>query len=242
MTSWLCMPCPAMAGAPLATLVRPACHGTRGNGNRWQANCPATRIPGRPASTAGANTPGRGACPPARHPVTILTRLGRTDRPTLRPIPGAAVIPSQPCISAAVCAFSVTSRVTQRDGVAGRGHAGKPHLAAPRRPGTHWRAPPRRSGGGPDRLPKPGSLDAAGAGTLPPAPDHPGSPGIRSAAGHPGDVLEFLQHRTSRPGLPAHPCAVTHDQPYREGRRAACGMHGGRGCQRHVLQLLFPGL
>ena len=28
----------------------------------------------------------------------------------------------------------------------GRGHAGKPHLAASRRPGTHWRAPPRRSG------------------------------------------------------------------------------------------------
>jgi hypothetical protein len=37
----------------------------------------------------------------------------------------------------------------------------------------------------------------------------------------------------SRPGLPAHPCAVTHDQPYREGRRAACGMHDGRGYQRH---------
>jgi hypothetical protein len=62
--------------------------------------------------------------------------------------------------TAAVCAFSVTSRVTQRDGVVGRGHAGKPHLAAPRRPETHWRAPPRRSGG-PDRLPKPGSLDDA---------------------------------------------------------------------------------
>ena len=26
---------------------------------------------------------------------------------------------------------------------------------------------------------------------------------------------------------------VTHDQPYREGRRAPRGMHDGRGCQRH---------
>ena len=89
---------------------------------------------------------------------------------------------------------------------------------------------------GADRLPKPGSLDAAGAGTLPPAPDHPRSPGIRSAAGHPGDVLEFLQHRTSRPGLPAHPRAVTHDQPYREGRRAACGMHDGRDISATAIQ------
>jgi len=40
------------------------------------------------------------------------------------------------------------------------------------------------------------------AGTLPPAPDHPGSPGIRSAADHPGDVLEFLQHRGVPAGAP----------------------------------------
>ncbi|HET7072491.1 MAG TPA: hypothetical protein VFI55_00200, partial [Mycobacterium sp.] len=40
----------------------------------------------------------------------------------------------------------------------------------------------------------------------------------------------------SRPGLPAHPCAVTHDQPYREGRRAACGMHGGRDISATAIQ------
>ena len=58
-----------------------------------------------------------------------------------------AVTHPQPLRTAAVCAFSITSRVTQRDGGTARGDAGKPHLAAPRRPGTHWRAPPRRSGG-----------------------------------------------------------------------------------------------
>ena len=65
----------------------------------------------------------------------------------------------EPSISAAVCAFSLASRITQCDGVAGRGHAGKPHLAAP--------GDRERTGGlrhdvpGPERLPKPGSLDDA---------------------------------------------------------------------------------
>jgi hypothetical protein len=116
--------------------------------------------------------------------------------------------------------------------VAGRGHAGKPHLAAPRRPGTHWRAPPRRSGGltacrslarwmipglAPFRLPRitPG-LQASGR-----------QPAIQETS------LSSCSIGASRPGLPAHPCAVTHHQPYREGRRTACGMHDGRGYQRH---------
>ena len=109
----------------------------------------------------------------------------------------------------------MTSSVTQRDGGTGRGHAGKPHLAAPRRPGTHWRAPPRRSGGLTARRSLarwmiPGWHPSA-------CPDQPGSPGIRSAADHPGAVLELLQHRGVPAGAPAHPCAVTHDQPYRGG-------------------------
>ena len=37
-------------------------------------------------------------------------------------------------------------------------------------------------------------------------------------------------------GLSAHPCAVTHDQPYREGRGAACGMHDGRDISATAIQ------
>ena len=58
-------------------------------------------FPGSGSEYGWREHPGPGRVPaPARHPVTILTRLGRTDRPTLRPIPGAAIMPSQPCISA----------------------------------------------------------------------------------------------------------------------------------------------
>jgi hypothetical protein len=134
--------------------------------------------------------------------------------------------------SAAVCAFSVTSRATQRDGVAGRGHAGKPHLAAPRRAGTHWRAPPRRSGG----LTACRSLARwmiPGLASFPPARITPGL----QASGRQPAIQETSSNScsigASRTRLPAHPCAVTHDQPYGEGRRAACGMHDGRGYQRH---------
>jgi hypothetical protein len=125
----------------------------------------------------------------------------------------------------------VTSHVAQRDGVAGRGHAGKPHLA-PRRPGTHWRAPPRRSGGltacrSPARWMLPGLAPFRLPRITPRVSRHPaGSRPSRRRPRVPAASDVPAEARRS-------PCAVTHDQPYREGRRAACGMHGGRGCQRH---------
>jgi hypothetical protein len=79
----------------------------------------------------------------------------------------------------------------------------------------------RRDVPGPDRLPKPGSLDDARL-----APFR--LPRITRVSRHPA-IQETSSSScsigASRPGLPAHPCAVTHDRPYREGRRAACGMH-----------------
>jgi hypothetical protein len=187
----------------------------------------ALQAPSTRCSAAAASATSAGA---------RLAHLCRSDRGHRIPGTGALLRPSAHLltafISAAVCAFSVTSRVAQRDGVAGRGHAEKPHLAAPRRPGTHWRAPPRRSGGltacrSLARWMMPGWHPSACPGS-PRVPRHPvGSrpsrrrPRVPAASGRPGR------------GSPAHPCAVTHDQPYREGRRAACGMHDGRGCQRH---------
>src|SRR5215472_8282629 len=61
-------PAPRHGRALARHLIWPACRGTRGERNRWHVYRPAARIfPARPASTAGANTPGR-------HPATTLTR------------------------------------------------------------------------------------------------------------------------------------------------------------------------
>jgi hypothetical protein len=158
-------------------------HKSSHQGKPWPAPASVkptpTRSSRRPADTArtswrcgdpDANRAGR-LPRPTRQPAQadrIPAPLPHPRRQRRDPTPNSPICALQesgaagpePRRSAAVCAFSVTSRVTQRDGVAGRGHAREPHLAAPRRPGTHWRAPPRRSGG-PDRLPKPGSLDDA---------------------------------------------------------------------------------
>jgi hypothetical protein len=81
----------------------------------------------------------------------------------------------------------------------------------------------------PDRLPKPGRSMIPGW-HPPPAPDHPRSPGTRPPRSRPR-----VPAASGRPGWSntAHPCAVTRDHPYREGRQAPCGMHDGRRRQRH---------
>ena len=158
-----------------------------------------TSAPGRPATCSNAR-----ARPISRH------RSSRYGSP-----PSRSQASIRPHRTAGVCAFSVTSRVTQRDGGTGHGHAGKPHLAAPRRPGTHWRAPPRHSGGL-TACRSPGPLDDSRRAPFA-CPGSPVSPGTRPAAGHPGTVLELLQHQGVPAGPPAHPCAVTHDQPYVAG-------------------------
>jgi hypothetical protein len=91
----------------------------------------------------------------------------------------------------------------------------------------------RRDVPGPDRLPKPGSLDDA---RLAPFRLPRITPGLQASGRQPAiqeTSLSSCSIGASRPGLPAHPCAVTHHQPSREGRRTACGMHDGRGYQRH---------
>jgi len=53
-------------GAALATLVRPACHGTRGNGNRRHAHCPAARISRLAQRVRPTRTPRPGRVPARR--------------------------------------------------------------------------------------------------------------------------------------------------------------------------------
>jgi len=122
---------------------------------------------------------------------------------SVRPRPPKSQLPY--CArTAAVRAFSVTSHVTQRDGVAGAR--------------TCWEAAPccapatgnalagsAATFRGPDRLPKPGSLDAAGL-----APFRlPGiTPGLQASGRQPA-IQETSSSSCSTgaswPGLPAHP-------------------------------------
>jgi len=100
--------------------------------------------------------------------------------------------------TAAACAFSLTSRITQRDGTIGRDAPGSRTLLYPGDPGPHRPAPPRRSRAC-GRLPEPGLLDDSGLASAsrpriargPQAPGRqPGHPGARSsspaASGRPG--------------------------------------------------------
>ena len=185
---------------------------------------PQRTSPGNPGSGPEHETP---AAATAKTPLQI-TCPRRGSGP-------AAVTAKTPKMgletTAAVCVFSVTPCVTERDSGTGRGQAGKPHLAAPRRPGTRWRAPPRRSGGmtacrSLARWTIPGWHPSA----------CPGSPRVprHAAGGRPSRSRPRTPAAPGHPGrAPAHPCAVTRDQRYREGRRAPYGMHDGRGCQRH---------
>jgi hypothetical protein len=60
----------------------------------------------------------------------------------------------KPRRTAGVCAFSLTSRITQRDGRTGRDAPGSRTLLYPGDPGPHRPAPPRRSRAS-GRLPEP---------------------------------------------------------------------------------------
>jgi hypothetical protein len=124
---------------------------------------------------------------------------------------------------AGVCAFSLTSRITQRDGTTGARRTGQPHPPVPRRPGT-----------------APAGSTATFTGVRPPAgtpacpmipgwrpPPGPGSPGVRRhPAGSPA-IPEPGPRARRHPGAPAGPpftpCAVTLDQLHRQedGPRAA---------------------
>jgi hypothetical protein len=124
-----------------------------------------------------------------------------------------------------VRAFSPTSRITQRDGRAGRGRAGQPH--PPGDPGPQRAAPPRHSGdlAGRPRLP----LDESRAGVRPtrpriaqglqalrPASRPSESPSSRTRR-HPGVPAGALTHALRRDPRPASPPRAT--VPVRHARR-----------------------
>ena len=86
--------------------------------------------------------------------LTLITSSGRhIMRRSVRQAPSAAS--TRPLRrTAGVCAFSLTSRITQRDGTTGRDAPGSRTLLYPGDPGPHRPAPPRRSRAS-GRLPEP---------------------------------------------------------------------------------------
>ena len=146
---------------------------------------------------------------PDRGVTMTITSIG-VGHPQPRPIiqfcAPRRITPARPPTDAgkaAPCAFSLTIRITQRDG-------GQDTDA----PGSRTHVP------GPGRQPEPRPLDEPGLASVPPiarglqAPGlQPGRPGARprasAASRHPADA-------------PAHPCAVTSDQLHRrsDGPRA----------------------
>lgn len=86
--------------------------------------------------------------------LTLITSSGRhIMRRSVRQAPSAAST-RPPRRTAGVCAFSLTSRITQRDGTTGRDAPGSRTLLYPGDPGPHRPAPPRRSRAS-GRLPEP---------------------------------------------------------------------------------------
>jgi hypothetical protein len=108
-----------------------------------------------------------------------------------------------PCRSAAPCAFSLTTRITQRDGRQGTDA-----------PGSRTHVP------GPGRQPEPGRWMSPGWRPSPRSPAVSGHPADSPAV--PESVLEPRRHQGIPAGAPAHPCAVTRSQLHRrsDGPRA----------------------
>jgi hypothetical protein len=164
----------------------------------------------------------RQPCQPGRSAYRSIYSA-RHRRRSVRPRPGH--------LTAAVCAFSVTSRITQRDGSAGRGHARKPHLAAPPATGNALAV----SAVGFRGLTTCQSLACWMIPGLAPfrPPKSPRSPSIRSAA-RPSRSRPRVPAASVRPGRGSHsPLRRNPRSALPGGRRAPCGMHDGRGCQRH---------
>jgi len=135
-----------------------------------------------------------------------------------------------PYLTAAVCAFSLTSRITQRDGTTRRDAPGSRTLPHPGDPGPHRPAPPPRSRApGPCR--NPGLLDDPGlASASPPriarGPQVPGRQPAHSRARPPSPAA------SGRPaGLPFTPAHDPRSAPP-PGGRSLCGGHDGRGRRR----------
>jgi hypothetical protein len=152
----------------------------------------------------------------------------RTSSPARRePAVWATRLPSR---SVAVCAFSLTSRITQRDGTTGRGAPGSRTLLYPGWPGDRTGRLHRDVHGRPAACQNPGLLDDPGLAS----PPGPGSPGARRPpAGSPA-IPEPGPRGRRHPGIPAGlpftPRAMYLDQLHRQedGPRAAGTTDGGR--------------
>jgi hypothetical protein len=157
------------------------------------------------------------------------TPRGRADNPD-RDAAGAVML-TVGCRPdwAGVCAFSPTSRITQRDGTTERDAPDNCTLLYPGDPGP--RRPLHREVHG---RPAAGRTPACSMipGWRP--PPGPGSPGVRSHAGGSPAIPEPGPRARRHPGVPAGlpftRCAVTLDQLHRkgDGPRAAGTTDGGR--------------
>jgi hypothetical protein len=146
--------------------------------------------------------------------------------------------------SAGVCAFSPTSRITQRDGTTGRDAPDNCTLLYPGDPGPHRPAPPRRSRAS-GRLPEPPACSMIPGWRPPPGP---GSPGIRRHPGGSPAIPEPGPRTRRHPGVPAGlpftPCAVTLEQFHRQGDdpRAAGTTDGDASAPRQSRKTLSAAL
>jgi hypothetical protein len=129
-----------------------------------------------------------------------------------------------------LCAFSLTSCITQRDSATGAQRTGQPYPLVPRRLGT---APDSSTDvhGRPAVSRNLGLLDGSGLASA----SRPGSPRVgRHPAGSPAipePVLEPGGLRAPRPGSRSTPTPRPQSVPPPRGR-SPCGRHDGRGRQR----------
>jgi hypothetical protein len=161
--------------------------------------------------------------------VTLKAPPRRTSRSGATRLASPAM--DLPSITAGVCAFSLTSRITQRDGTIGRDAPGSRTLLYPGDPGPHRPAPPRRSRAS-GRLPEPGLLDDSGlaSASRPRIARGPQAPGRQP--GHPG-TRSSSPAASGRPGrAPVHPLRHDPRSAPPPGGRSPCGRHDGRGRQR----------
>jgi hypothetical protein len=156
---------------------------TRSNGSDPRtAQSRSARSGGGPLVTSCPDYP----CAPADigrepQPPYAPNASGRAERPVRRGIDRNAHGVSQRTDQAGVCAFSLTSRITQRDGTIGRDAPGCRTLLYPGDPGPHRPAPPRRSRAS-GRLPEPPACSMIPGWRPPPGPGSPGTAGTRPAA------------------------------------------------------------
>jgi hypothetical protein len=180
------------------------CHSTAAAPDDFCQQRPVTTLSPQSASNASAEHPGLNTTRAALHDFLVSTeRQLRVRSPRI-------------------------SRVTQRDGDLGRACTAQSYPPAPRRPVWHPPTPSRRSAGLASgrcqvRWMIPGWRPSPGPGPLR-VSRHPAVP---------EPVLSARRHPGAQARVPAHPLRRNPRPTSPPGRRVLCGMHDGRGCQRH---------